>query len=120
MIWLQRLPIVLGLVVLAAHFLRSGAIVAVLLVLSLLALLGVRRLWAARVLQAALVLGALEWLRTLAVLAGERAQEGRPALRMVLILGSVALVTGLSSLLFRAAPLRAWHVRGAPRADGTA
>ena len=101
MIGLQLLPVVLSLIVLGAHFLRSGSVVMVAIVLVVLGLLFVRRLWAARTVQAALLLGAVEWVRTLARLAVWRAQEGQPALRLVLILGSVALLTGLSALVSR-------------------
>jgi hypothetical protein len=112
LIGLQLLPVVLSLIVLGAHFLRSGSVVMVAIVLGVLSLLFVRRLWAARTVQAALLLGAVEWVRTLARLAAMRAQEGQPALRLVLILGSVSLLTGLSALVFRAARLRSWFESG--------
>ena len=109
MIGLQRLPVVLSLLVLAAHFLRSGNMLMVVVVLGFLGLLGVRRVWAARAVQVALLIGALEWVRTLARLVALRVQEGQPALNLMLILGSVALLTGLSTLVFRAARLRRWY-----------
>ncbi len=112
MVGLQLLPVVICLLVLGAHFLRSGSIVPVVLILVALVLLGVRRPWAARLVQAVLLLGTLEWVRTLVQLASWRVQTGQPATRMVVILGSVALLTGLSALVFRAARLRAWF---APR-----
>ena len=115
MIGLQLLPVVISLLVLGAHFLRSGSIVLVAPVFVALALLGVRRRWAARVVQAVLLLGAIEWMRTLVQLASWRIQAGQPATRLVVILGSVALLTALSALAFRAARLRAWF---APRQAG--
>lgn len=51
MILLQLLPVVVSLLVLGAHFLRGGHVVFVALVIGTLALLGVRRRWAARVVQ---------------------------------------------------------------------
>ncbi len=81
MIALQLLPVVLSLLVLGAHFLRAGNLVLIAAALVLLALLAVRRPWAARVVQVALVLGALEWMRTLVQLASFRAQTGQPYLR---------------------------------------
>jgi hypothetical protein len=39
-------------------------------------------------------------------LAIDRARAGEPAMRMTIILGAVALLTGLSALLFRTARLR--------------
>jgi hypothetical protein len=109
MIGLQIVPVVLSLIVLGAHFLRAGRLVMVLAVLALFVLLGVRRQWAARTVQVALVLGAVEWARTLAHLVSWRAQAGQPALRLSLILGGVALATGLSALVFRSARLRDWY-----------
>lgn len=98
---LRLLPAALALLVLGAHFLRAGHLALVALSLALVALLFVRRPWAARIVQGALVLGALEWLRTLALLAGQRRAAGTPYLRMTLILACVALATALSLLAFR-------------------
>lgn len=120
MIGLQLLPVVLSLIVLAAHFLRSGSFVMVAIVFLVLGLLFVRRPWAARTVQVALLLGAVEWVRTLVRLAAWRAQEGQPALRLVLILGGVALLTGLSALVFRAVRLRSWYEPGRARVSGGA
>jgi hypothetical protein len=100
-------PVVLSLLVLGAHFLRAGNLFMVLVALFLIGALGVRRSWVARTVQVALVLGAVEWVRTLAALAAMRSQAGEPMMRMVLILGGVALWTALSALLFQAPRLRA-------------
>ena len=94
-------PVVLSLGLLGAHFLRAGMDVPVLLCVVLMGLLAVPRPWAARLVQAALVLGALEWVRTLVTIAGVRAAAGQPATRMAIILGTVALVTLASALVFR-------------------
>ena len=112
MIGLQLLPVVLSLIVLGAHFMRAGSVVMVAMVLFVLGFLGVRRLWAARTVQVALLLGVVEWVRTLARLVAWRAQDGQPVLRLVLILASVALFTGLSTLMFHAARLRRWYEPG--------
>jgi hypothetical protein len=109
LIGLQLLPVVLSLILLGAHFLRSGSFVLVAVALVLLVLLGVRRVWAARTVQVALLFGVVEWVRTLARLVALRAQQGEPVLRLMLILGSVALFTGLSILMFRSARLRRWY-----------
>lgn len=99
-------PIVLSLLVLAAHFLRGGALLIAVAVLGLLGLLVVRRAWAARLVQVILVLGALEWIRTLVVLAIRRSEQGEPFLRMTLILGCVVAVTLVSALLFETERMR--------------
>jgi hypothetical protein len=101
-------PAGLSLLILGAHFLRAVHPVLMVAALALLALLFVRRRWAARSVQAALLLGALEWVRTTLVLTGERASMGRPFGRMVVILGAVAAGCALSALLFRAARVRHW------------
>jgi hypothetical protein len=109
MIGLQLAPVVLSLMVLAAHFLRGGHLLTVVLLLMLLGLLALRRRWVPRLVQVALLLGAAEWLRTLAELVTWRARAGQPASRLVLILGTVAVVTGLSALVFGSARLRNWY-----------
>ena len=111
MIGVQLLPVVLSLIVLAAHFMRAGSMVMVGVVLVLVALLGVRRWWAARAVQVALLLGAAEWVRTLVQLMALRTQSGEPVLRLLFILGGVALVTALSVLVFRTARLQRWYQR---------
>jgi len=115
-ILLQLLPVVVSLLVLGAHFLRGGNVIAVPLILVALSLLGVRRRWAARVVQAMLLLGTVEWVRSLVQLATWRAQTGQPATRLVVILGSVALFTALSALVFHTTRLRLWFAPG-QRAD---
>lgn len=109
---IHLLPAVLSLLVLGAHFMRSGNIIMVALVLPVMALLGVRRPWAGRTAQTALLLGALEWVRTSVFLVAARTQAGQPFIRMILILGSVALLTGLSVLPFRGTRLRSWYEPG--------
>jgi hypothetical protein len=105
--WLLA-PAGLSLVVLGAHFLRAGHVVLVVLALVMLGQLFVRRPWAGRAVQVALVLGALEWVRTTLVLTGERASMGRPFGRMAVILGAVAALCALSAWLLRAERARRW------------
>ena len=57
-------------------------------------------------MQAVLVLGALEWLRTMYDLAQIRALHGQPYGRMLVILGIVAAVTLCSALLFQTSTLK--------------
>lgn len=104
---LLYLPIVLALLLLAAHFLRYGNTVIVVGIAALSGLLFVRRPWAARIIQLVLVAGTVEWLRTLVMLVQERMALGAPYLRMAIILGVVAAVTALAALLFQARELKA-------------
>jgi hypothetical protein len=94
------IPVVLSLLVLGAHFFRAGLFPFVALVVLLLALVWIRKPWAARVLQVALILGGVEWARTLIEIAQRRLAEGQPYARLIAILGCVALITAGSALLF--------------------
>ena len=99
-------PVVLSLVILGAHFLRYGNSIGVFSSLVLCALLIVRRPWVARLMQVVLILGALEWVRTLYELAQARATLGQPYARMIVILGVVVAVTFCSALLFQSPTLK--------------
>lgn len=109
MIFLRLLPVVLSLLVLGAHFLRAGQALPLALVAGLLVLLFVRQGWVPRILQAALLLATVEWGRTLFAFAGERLRRGEPVARLVAILTGVALLTLLSALVLRAAPVKRWY-----------
>ncbi len=103
---LLYVPVVLSLVILGAHFMRYGNSIGVIGALLLIALLIVRRPWVARLMQAVLILGALEWVRTLYELAQVRAALGQPFTRMIIILGVVAAITFCSALLFQSPALK--------------
>lgn len=94
-------PIVLSLLLLGAHFFRAGSPVLAAAAVLLVAALAIPRPWAARIVQAGLALGTVEWLRTTLVLTAERMHAGVAYQRMTLILGSVALMTLCSALLFQ-------------------
>src|SRR5512140_2875026 len=123
MTFVQLFPAILAAIVLGAHFLRAGHPALVLASLCLIVLLFVRRPWAARVVQAGLCLGTLEWLHTLTVLVTLRMQSGEPFTRLAIILGSVAAVTALSAVLFQTRTLRQRFHLGAstpPQTEATA
>ena len=103
---LLYVPVVLSILVLGAHFLRYGNSIGVLVALLLIALLFLRRPWVARMMQVVLVLGTIEWLRTMYELGHIRALHGQPYGRMLVILGVVAVVTLLAALLFESKTLR--------------
>lgn len=106
--WRLIAPII-ALLLLGASFLRAGDTALVAACGLLLLLLFVPRPWAARIAQLALVLAALRWLWLTWLLAGARAAAGVPYTRMVAILGAVALLTLLATLVFRAARLRRYY-----------
>ena len=101
----------LALAVLAAHFSRSSDFALAAVALAMIALLFVRRPWAARTVQLALALGTLEWLRTLAALVATRQSTGAPYARLALILGTVAVATALCALAFESRAMRARYGR---------
>jgi hypothetical protein len=98
MIALQFLLVVFCMLLMAAHFLRASAFLMMALCFGLMALLFVRRPWAARVLQVWLALGSVVWVLTAISAATDRVAQDKPALRLLLILGSVAVVSGLGAL----------------------
>lgn len=105
MVLLSFVPVVLSLLLIGAHFLRFGHMPAVFATLLMIGLLFVRRPWAARVVQVALVLATVEWLRTLMQLTVERMHAGQPYIRMAVIIGAVTAVAALSAWLFQTRPL---------------
>ena len=112
MTFLTLLAPALSALLLAAHFLRSGQWAGFAVSLGLLVVLAVPRQWAARAAQAALLLGAAEWLRTLIELVAERRGEQAPYVRLAVILGTVAALTAASAVLFESRRLRARYRLG--------
>ncbi len=95
------IPVVLSLLVLGAHFMRDGNNIGIAICVGLIGLLFVRRPGAARVVQVALLIGALEWVWTIYGLVEYRTAMGMPATRMMIILGSVAAITAFSAAVFQ-------------------
>lgn len=98
---LRRIPALLALLLLGAHFLRFGRLALVALCLLLLGPLFVPRRWAQRLVSAALALGSLVWLWTLGEDVQQRLAFGMPWLRLAAILGAVALFTAWAAWLVR-------------------
>ena len=104
--FVRLLPVILSILLLAAHFFRAGENIYVYVLLALLPLLVLKKFWVPWVIQVALILGAIEWLRTLMFVAQMRMEFGMPWARMAIILGAVALFTAFSGLVFRSKALR--------------
>lgn len=85
-------------VILAAHFLRMGALTGVVVCLAfpVVAVL-TRARWALRGLQGLLLLGSASWVATALRIGAERRVAGEPWLRMALILGTVAALSALAA-----------------------
>jgi len=106
MLVLYLIPPVIAFLLLAAHFFRSENLLVALVCFLAIFLVFVRRPWAARAIQGCLVLGSIEWLRSAISFILSRSASGEPFLRLAIILGSVTLLTALSSLVFRTRKLR--------------
>lgn len=106
MIFLRLLPVLISFLLMAAHFLRAGQVEIAFALLALLLLLTLRKAWVPRVMQLILLLGAVEWVRTLISVAQMRIGLDMPWTRMAIILGAVAVFTALSCLVFRNDALR--------------
>jgi hypothetical protein len=96
----------LALLLLGAHFFRAGSAAIAGLSAALAGLLFVRTRWAARTLQVALLIGAIEWLRTAWVYAAARAAADQPYARLLVILGGVAALTALAAWIIDGRTLR--------------
>lgn len=100
------LPAIFSYLVLGAHFYRSDTVVLVVIVTLLPFLLFYRKAWVARLTQVVLVLGMIEWVRTLFILVDLRRALGQPWTRLAIIIGSVALFSGCAALLFQSERLQ--------------
>ena len=80
--------------------------------LALPLLLVIRRPWAARLVQVALVLMAMEWVRALLGIIAKRVVEERSWTVAAVILISVAAFTACSALVFLMRPLAARYHLG--------
>ena len=98
---LRLLPVIFSFLILSAHFSRAGSTLLTIIFLLLSLLLFIKKAWLARLLQIFLIIGSIEWIRILFVYVNERQAIGEPYLRLVIILGVVAIFTGLSALVFR-------------------
>jgi hypothetical protein len=94
-VFLIAMPVV-SFLALGAHFAREGSYFLTAACCALAIALASPKRWVSRLIQAALLLGTLEWLWTAYVLVQQRIATGRPWSRLVLILAVVAFVTAAS------------------------
>lgn len=104
--FLRLLPVFISILLLGAHFFRAGQVAIVFVLLAILPLLMIKKYWVPWIFQMVLLLGAVEWVRTIMTVANIRMQYGMPWTRMAVILGVVALLTACSGLVFRSKALR--------------
>jgi hypothetical protein len=94
------LPVLLSVLLMAAHFSRADNTALVITSLLFPLVLLVRRPWAVRLTQLMLVVAGLEWVRTLIAIAGRRQALGEPWVRMAVILAVVAIFSIGSAAVF--------------------
>lgn len=99
----------LALLLLAAHFYRASDWLWLAVTLLLLPMLLLRHRWVPPVLLLALLAGTVEWAWTAAMLAQQRLALGQPWQRMAWILGTVALLTLATSLVWRLPNVKAHY-----------
>ena len=100
-----------ALLLIAAHFVHAGLLPLAVISVLLVALLAIPRRWASRTLQGVLGIAALEWIITGYLLAQMRISQGGPYLRLVIILGAVAVFTAIAAALFELPQMRARYAR---------
>ena len=111
--FVRLLPVIFSLLILAAHFYRAGNLILVVLVAASPVLLLIRSIWIGRLIQLELLLGGIEWIRTILRLVDIRQAHNLPWERLAIILGSVAAFTILSGLVFNGKTLKTrYEARG--------
>ena len=103
---LRLLPVILAFGLLAAHFSRADMLPAVIVSLLTPFLLLIRKVWIARSIQILLLMGALEWIRSMFGYISIRKEIGEDWGRLAIILVSVALLTACAGLVFRGKSLK--------------
>lgn len=106
--FLRLTPTALAAVLLAAHVMRGGHYILAGALAAAPCALILRASWVKRAAEVLLGAGILVWLWTAAALLAVRLQEGRPWLRMTLILAGVAAFNGLALALLQGERMRDW------------
>ncbi|MCP4155240.1 MAG: 4Fe-4S binding protein [bacterium] len=103
---MKYVPVILSFILLAAHYSRASQDWTALLFLFLPLLLFVKKKWVMRVQQSFLLFGSYVWIKTAVFLVNVRMEMGRPWLRLLIILGTVALFTLWGALMFEKKSMR--------------
>ena len=104
--FVRLIPVIISMLLLAAHFYRAGHLILVILITASPLLLLIRASWIVRLIQVELLLGGIEWIRTAIKLVHIRQAHNLPWERLAIILGSVAALTIFSSLAFNLKTLK--------------
>lgn len=106
MIFLRLIPVILSFLVLSAHFSRDNMTLLMVISLVFPFLLFVQKAWVPKVFQITLILGAFEWLRSLYFYIQAYEQKDLSWNKLALIIGSVAIFTALSALVFKSKAIK--------------
>ena len=98
---LRFIPIVFSFILLAAHFSRADLNILAILTIILPFLLFIKKAWVARVIQIALLFGAVEWIRVLFEYVEIRKQIEQDWIKLAVILSVVSLFMIFSALIFQ-------------------
>lgn len=101
MIFPRLIPFMLASLILGAHFLRGGSTILVAVCVLFPLLLLIKKRWVLQLLQGFALVGALIWASAAYVLVQSRLEAGAPWMRMLLILGGVAVFTLWAGFLLR-------------------
>jgi hypothetical protein len=91
--------LIIAWILLGAHFLRDNNLIVAIVCLLVPLLLLVKKRWVLLLLQILTYVGVVIWLNTTYSIVQERISLGDPWIRVVVILGGVALFTTLAGLL---------------------
>jgi hypothetical protein len=98
---IRLFPVIFSFLILSAHFSRIDILIFSILCLLLPLVLIIKKSWVVKLVQTLLVLGSFEWIRSIFNYVIERQSIGEPYIKLVIILGLVAVFTGLSTLVFK-------------------
>ena len=104
--FLKLIPVILSFLLLGAHFYRARILALLFIYIIIIFSLLIKERWVARLSQVFLLIGSLEWVRTLLGLVEMRQTMGTPWTKLAVILGIVALFTALSALIFQSRSLK--------------
>ena len=110
MIFLRLIPVILSFLILGAHFSRDNMSSLMMISLAFPFLLLIKKPWVPKVFQIALILGTLEWLRSLYFYIQAYEQSGQSWTKLLVIIGSVTLFTALSALVFNNKAIRKRYI----------
>ena len=99
--FVRLLPAILSLLLLSAHFSKVGIPLLSIVFLILTFLLIIKKQWIAQLIKIVLIIGFFEWIRAIFYYVHQRLEIIEPYLRLVIIIGVVAVFTGLSTFIFR-------------------